>query len=242
MPPAGTTTPPARFIVMPHGGPQARDDEQFDFWAQFMASRGYVVLKTQFRGSAGFGRSFMEAGHFKWGLAMQDDVSDGVKHLIDQGIADPKKVCIVGWSYGGYATLAGAAFTPDLYKCAFAGAGVSDLPAMLGYEMRHFSDDLSETGYWVAIIGDVTRDGDRLRATSPARHAERITADLMMMHGKDDIAVPFEQSQIMAKAMDRAGKRYRFIQIDSEDHWLSSHQMRHRLLTEIEPFLGQHLK
>lgn len=240
--PNGSSAKNMPLIVMPHGGPQARDDAQFDFWAQFMASRGYLVLKPQYRGSAGFGLSFMEAGHFKWGLAMQDDVTDGVKYLVDQGIADPKKVCIVGWSYGGYSALAGAALTPDVYKCSFAGAGVSDLPIMLGYEMRHFGDTLDELGYWNQIIGDVTRDGERLRNTSPARHADRITADLMMMHGKDDIAVPFEQSQIMAKAMDKAGKPYRFIEVGSEDHWLSSHQMRLRLLTEIDPFLAKHLK
>ena len=135
--PAYLTLPPGSegkklpLVVLPHGGPESRDWPQFDWWSQFLATRGYAVLQPQFRGSTGFGEAFRLAGRRQWGGLMQDDVTDGVQALISDGTADPGRVCIVGASYGGYAALAGATFTPQLYHCAASINGVSDLADML---------------------------------------------------------------------------------------------------------------
>ena len=140
--PAYLTLPPGKapknlpVVVMPHGGPDYRDYIGFDWMAQFFANRGYAVLQPNFRGSSGYGHKFTEAGLHQWGLKMQDDISDGVKKLIADGIANPKRVCIVGASYGGYAALAGATFTPDLYACAVSFAGISDLPRAIAPNVR----------------------------------------------------------------------------------------------------------
>jgi dipeptidyl aminopeptidase/acylaminoacyl peptidase len=201
------------------------------------------VLQPEFRGSGGFGKAFEEAGHHKWGLEMQNDVTDGVKYMIAQGIADPKKVCIVGLSYGGYAALAGVTLTPDLYKCGIAMAGVSNLITMLGYEVNHhgmtFDPDING---WPRIIGDPTRDGDRLRATSPALHADRVTAALLLIHGKEDTTVPIEQSEQMAQAIDKAGKPYQFVRIDGDDHQLRAAASRKQMLDAMDKFLQAQLK
>ena len=159
-------------VVLPHGGPEARDLPRFDWWARFLATRGYAVLQPQFRGSTGFGEAFRKAGYHQWGGLMQDDVSDGVMEMVSKRIADPQRVCIVGASYGGYAALAGAAFTPTLYKCAVSVNGVSDLPEMAAYiEHRHGSGAL---GYWREHIG--APFDPSLLQRSPLHVAERITA------------------------------------------------------------------
>jgi len=248
--PAYLTIPPGMsgknmpLVVMPHGGPEARDSiGHFDWWAQFVASRGFIVLQPQFRGSEGFGESFKLAGRHKWGLEMQNDVSDGVKYLIDQGIADPKKVCIVGWSYGGYAAMAGVTLTPELYKCGIAVAGVSNLITMLGYVSIHYGAGFSEeTNYWPRVIGEPTRDGERLRATSPAMHADAVTASLLLIHGANDTTVPIEQSEQMAQAMDRAGKPYQFVRVESDDHQMRRAASRKQMLEAMDKFLQQQLK
>ena len=131
-------------VVMPHGGPDARDMLGFDWMGQFFASRGYAVFQPNYRGSSGYGHKFTEAGLHQWGLKMQDDITDGVKKLIADGIVDPRRVCIVGGSYGGYAALAGATFTPDLYACAVSFAGVSDLPKMLQTERNESGQELAD--------------------------------------------------------------------------------------------------
>ena len=154
---------------MPHGGPDSRDGNSFDWWAQFLASRGYAVLQPNYRGSSGYGHRFTEAGLHQWGLKMQDDISDGVKKMIADGIADPKRVCIVGGSYGGYAALAGATFSSDLYACAVSVAGVSDLPRMLQHERRLEGRDSHRMSFWISRIGSPTDDSEQLRATSPAQ-------------------------------------------------------------------------
>jgi dipeptidyl aminopeptidase/acylaminoacyl peptidase len=247
--PAYVTTPPGAsaknmpLVVMPHGGPASRDEPGFQWWAQFVATRGFVVLQPQFRGSEGFGKAFEEAGHHKWGLEMQNDISDGVKYMIDQGLADPKKVCIVGWSYGGYAAMAGVTLTPELYKCGIAVAGVSNLITMLGYEAIHHGMSFDQTtNYWPKVIGDPTRHGERLRATSPALHADRITASFLMIHGANDTVVPIEQSEQMAQAMDKAGKPYQFVRVTGDDHQMRNASSRKQMLEAMDKFLQQQLK
>jgi dipeptidyl aminopeptidase/acylaminoacyl peptidase len=137
--PAFLTLPPGLgeknlpLVVLPHGGPHAHDTGDFNWWTQFLATRGYAVLQPQFRGSTGYGAAHRKAGYGQWGGLMQDDVTDGVKAMIKNGLADPARICIAGASYGGYAALAGAAFTPEMYACAISVNGISDLPALLGY-------------------------------------------------------------------------------------------------------------
>ncbi|MBM0103495.1 S9 family peptidase [Steroidobacter sp. S1-65] len=242
--PAYLTLPPGKeakqlaLVVLPHGGPQSRDTADFDWQTQFLASRGYAVLQPQFRGSSGFGVAHAKAGFRQWGGLMQDDVTDGVKVLVEQGLADPRRICIVGASYGGYAALAGAAFTPDLYACAVSINGVSDLPAMLGYE-RSWGKESDAVAYWTDHIGAPT-DANVI-AMSPARAAARIRAPILLLHGTSDSVVPMEQAQLMENALRSAGKQVRFVELPSEDHWLSRGDSRFRVLTELEKFLSEHL-
>ena len=243
--PAYLTLPPGLeaknlpVVMLPHGGPEARDGINFDWWSQFVASRGYAVLQPQFRGSTGFGEEHRKAGYRQWGRRMQDDVSDGVKYLVDQGIADPQRVCIVGASYGGYAALAGATLTPDLYRCAVSIAGVADLTQMIEWVAGKGGPQSPAVKYWRQHIGDPGTAS--VEAVSPARHVDGVRAAVMLMHGKDDTVVPFEQSEIMAKALQKQGKAHEVVRLDGEDHWLSRSETRTRMLQELERFLGEHL-
>lgn len=228
-------------VIMPHGGPEARDAPGFDWLAQFLASRGYAVLQPQFRGSTGLGRAHADAGRRQWGLRMQDDVTDGAQALISQGIADPKKICIIGWSYGGYAALAGAAFTPDLYACAASIAGISDLPEMIGQDFRNNGGRESNTfAYWREHIGNAT--DPQVIAKSPARSVKTVRAPVLLIHGTDDTVVPIAQSLTMARALEAANKPVKLVQLPGEDHWMKTRSAsRVRTLVELETFLGQHL-
>jgi len=237
--PAGAAEKDLPLVVLPHGGPEASDNDDFDWWSQFLASRGYAVLRPQFRGSTGLGDEHRLAGRGQWGLRMQDDVTDGVKALITLGIVDPKRICIVGASYGGYAALAGAAFTPELYACAVSVAGVSDLPEMLAYGEKMAGEDSDTVYYWRDSIGN--RDDPKVAQKSPARFARNFRAPVLLIHGTNDSVVPIAQSQMMVNALREAGARHQFITLDSEDHWLSSSATRIRMLTEIEKFLAANL-
>lgn len=148
--PASGPGPSTPLVVMPHGGPEARDSIVFDFMPQYLANQGYAVFQPNFRGSYGFGQAFMEAGHQQWGLAMQTDIEDGVRRLMAEGRVDPDRICLVGFSYGGYAALSGLATSPDLYKCAIAGGSVTDLRRFLDFK-EDISDEVNE--YWVDLIG-----------------------------------------------------------------------------------------
>jgi dipeptidyl aminopeptidase/acylaminoacyl peptidase len=245
--PAYITLPPGRApknlpaVVMPHGGPDARDTLRFDWWAQFLANRGYVVLQPNFRGSAGYGRAFTEAGLQQWGLKMQDDITDGVKKMIADGIVDPKRVCIVGASYGGYAALAGATLTPEMYACSVSVAGVSDLPEMLSYERRTSGKNSGAVRFWASRIGSADEDSERLRATSPARQAARARAPIMLLHGENDTTVPIEQSEMMVEALQDAGKPVTFIKLEGDDHYLHLASTRLQMLRALEGFLAEHI-
>lgn len=228
---------PFPLVVMPHGGPTARSRLEFDYWAQFFASRGYAVLQPNFRGSLGYGRNFLNAGHKQWGLAMQDDITDGVRAMVARGIADPDRVCIVGGSYGGYAALMGVVKTPDLYKCAISFAGISDVRKLVSdWSIYRFRDRN------LPNIGSLWNDGQRLRDTSPINQVEKIKAPILLVHGIDDRRVPVSHSENMARALARAGKPHRLVLQKGGDHRLSLEEHRVQFLREAEAFLAEHLK
>jgi dipeptidyl aminopeptidase/acylaminoacyl peptidase len=226
-------------IVLPHGGPEARDTGGYEQWSQFLANRGYAVIQPQFRGSDGYGRKFREIARFQWGLTMQDDVSDAVKYLIDNGIADPKRVCIFGWSYGGYAAMAGATITPELYRCSIAGAGVSDLIKILDEEVGGDSNNFAFR-YWRRVIGNVRDHFPRLQKTSAARNADKVAGPMLLIHGTLDTVVRINQSEFMADALKAAGKPYEFVRLEGEDHNLSFLKTRVQTFKAVEAFLLKH--
>jgi dipeptidyl aminopeptidase/acylaminoacyl peptidase len=240
LPPGNQDIKNAPTVIFPHGGPESRDEPRFDYWAQFMATRGYVVIQPQFRGSTGFGQAHADAGRRQWGKRMQDDVSDAVSWAVEKGISDPKRVCIVGASYGGYAALAGATLTPDLYRCVVSVAGVSDLPKMIVQEKSDAgASKSSSVNYWVGHIG--ADDRDAMERASPRRLADQVRAPILLIHGRDDTVVRYEQSTMMANALKAAGKPYKLVELRGEDHWLSRTETRQKMLTELEAFLKEHL-
>jgi dipeptidyl aminopeptidase/acylaminoacyl peptidase len=222
-------------IVFPHGGPQARDYADFDWWSQAMASRGYAVLQVQFRGSDEFGRKFLEAGFGQWGRKMQTDLSDGVRYLASQGTIDPKRVCIVGASYGGYAALAGPTLDPGVYRCAVSYAGPADMGRMVEWSLGH--NGLGASRYWTKFMGAETNRDQAFAAISPARFANRADAPILMIHGRDDTVVPLEQSQIMVGAMKAAGKPVDLVTLPGQDHWLSHGDTRLQMLQASMDFV-----
>lgn len=227
-------------VIVPHGGPQARDTYGFDeLFAQPYADMGYAVFQPNFRGSSGMGLAFVRRGHGEWGRLMQSDITDAVKHLVDQGIADPDRVCIWGWSYGGYAALAGWALTPDMYRCAIAGAPVSDILRMMSWQ----ADQLGGAGavnYWTEYIGDWRVQRDEMIAISPARQAANGTSPLLLIHPREDVIVPIEQSDIMLQAARAAGQNVEMIAIDGDGHNLLFARTRHQTIEAVRNFLMEH--
>lgn len=224
-------------VLLPHGGPISMDSYEFDPWVQFLADRGYAVLQVNFRGSAGLGHEHMSAGLKRWGLEMQDDLSDAVNWLTTRGTADPARVCVAGASYGGYAALMGAAKTPDLYRCVISFAGVTDLLDLATHE-RQFTHGAE---VFKVQVGSAWDDRDQLKATSPRRLAAQIKAPVLLIHGTLDRDVPLEQGEDMADALKKAGKRYRFIKQEDGDHQLSNQAHRTQFFREMEAFLAEHL-
>jgi dipeptidyl aminopeptidase/acylaminoacyl peptidase len=245
--PAYLTLPPGKAaknlpaVVFPHGGPTARDQIDFDWMASFLANRGYAVLQPNYRGSSGYGAKFEEAGYGQWGLKMQDDLSDGVSKLVADGIADPKRICIVGASYGGYAALQGAASTPDLYACAVSFAGVSDLRKFLASRGDDYGWRSWVISAWTRYIGDRSDDADKLDAASPALHADHIKCPVLLMHGANDTTVRIDQSQTMRDALLAKGKTVRFVSFDTDNHYMELADTRIRFLRETEAFLEQNI-
>jgi dipeptidyl aminopeptidase/acylaminoacyl peptidase len=238
------TLPPGRepkklpLVVLPHGGPQARDYPSFDFWAQAYASRGYAVWQPNFRGSAGYGVGLVNAGHGEFGRKMQTDISDGVAELARQGIVDPHRACIVGASYGGYAALAGVTLQQGLYRCAVAVAGVTDLKDFLTERRTRLGADGMR--YWMQYLGAKNTGDDLLEALSPTRLAARADAPVLLIHGKDDTIVPIRQSQLMKRALEKANKPVEMITLDGEDHYLSREATRIDMLRAAVAFVQKH--
>jgi dipeptidyl aminopeptidase/acylaminoacyl peptidase len=234
---------PAPLVLLPHRGPMERDVDGFDWLAHFLASRGYAVLQPNYRGSGGYGRDWEEAGYGGWGVGvMQHDLTDGVAAVVGAGIADPERVCIVGASYGGYAALAGAAFTPELYRCAVSINGVSDLRDMFALYRDRRGERSAAVTYFERSLGvEDAAVREKLDPASPVQHANRVQAAVLLIHGRDDSVVLIGQSRTMERALRSAGKSVQLIELESEDHWLSEATTRLQTLEAIDRFLAQHL-
>lgn len=231
-------------IILPHGGPQARSRSDFDYFAQFLSTRGYIVVQPNFRGSTGYGWEFEKAGYKQWGGVMQDDLTDAVSFMVRKGYTDPEKVCIVGTSYGGYAALMGAIKTPDLFKCAVSLNGVTHLTRQIG----HFQESIEDyNGAWEEFlfrrIGHPEQDKDSLDAHSPALHANRITIPVMIVAGKEDETVPYKQAKLMVSALKEARVEHEFLALEDAGHdWFYYLDDRARVLAAVQEFLAAHLQ
>ena len=227
----------APLIVMPHGGPESHDVYGFHWLAQYFASRGYAVLQPQFRGSDGFGLEHRNAGDGELGGKMLSDLDDGVQFLVEEGLVNPERVCIFGGSYGGYAALAAGAFSPDVYRCVAAFAPVSDFRKML--------EDTRSTSwvrdYWEDYYGGDIRDKELMRSISPAFHADAFQVPVLLIHGRDDTVVEPNQSRIMNKALKKAKKDVKLVEIKGADHWMSKRETRIETLQLLAAFIEQHL-
>ena len=230
--PKGREAKDLPLILMPHGGPAVRDDEEWDWWAQFIASRGYAVLQPNYRGSTGFGTKFNKLGEGQWGLKMQDDLVDAVGWAAKQGIADPKRVCIVGASYGGYAAFRAAQRDKGVYRCAVSFAGVSDMTAMLRYD-GSFLNGGRNKDY-------LRKQAPDLKAVSPINFAADFSTPILIMHGKADQVVPVKQSREMVEKLKAAGATYRYVEQPLGDHHFTRQADRLQFLQELEAFLAKY--
>jgi dipeptidyl aminopeptidase/acylaminoacyl peptidase len=234
--PPGRTPKNLPLIVLPHGGPEERDYPGFDWWAQAYVSRGYAVFQPNFRGSAGYGLKFRNAGFGEWGRKMQTDISDGVTELAKEGLIDSKRVCIVGGSYGGYAALAGVTVQQGLYRCAVSVAGVSD-PAAMIYASKDEGD--SDKRYWKTFMGQ-TSGSDSLKAISPVALAGHADAPILLIHGDADTVVPIEQTNAMERALGNSGRPVERLTMKGEDHWLSRQDTRVAMLQASVAFVEKY--
>lgn len=219
-------------IVMPHGGPAARDEEGWDWWAQFMAERGYAVIQPNYRGSSGFGAAFSDKGDGEWGLKMQDDLNDALDFLAREGIGDRTRACMVGGSYGGYAALRAAQRDGKLYRCAVSFAGVSDL--------RHLAISDARSLYGRSWRHRLRERAPDFAAVSPLNFPEQFGAPVLLVHGAKDLRVPVEQSRRMAEKLKQAGKAVRYVEQPLGDHHFSRADDRLQFLKELEAFLAEH--
>ncbi|HWM84379.1 MAG TPA: S9 family peptidase [Kofleriaceae bacterium] len=225
-------------VVFPHGGPWARDSWGFDSSAQWLANRGYAVLQPNFRGSTGYGKKFLNAADREWGGKMQDDVTDGTKWLVDQGIADPQRICIMGGSYGGYATLMGLVREPELYACGVDIVGVANLITWIN----------TIPPYWVPLrhvlyqrVGHPEKDADFLKSRSPVFQTAKIRAPLLIAQGANDPRVPRDESIQIRDAMKKAGKQVEYVEFPDEGHGFARPANRLKFFGMAEGFLARHL-
>jgi dipeptidyl aminopeptidase/acylaminoacyl peptidase len=238
--PGFLTLPPGKpekglpLVVLPHGGPASADTHSFDWWAQALAAEGYAVLQPNYRGSA-LSFKFQSAGFGEFGRKMQTDLSDGVRYLAAAGIVDPKRVCIVGASYGGYAALAGVSLDPGVYRCAVSVSGLSDLKR-LRHRTNSGGSNIAQR-YWDRYMGSAYESDPALTAISPIQHIANVTVPVLLMHGRGDGVVPYEQSEVMYTALKQAGKPVQLVTLGEEDHWLSRSETRLQMLQTCVTFL-----
>ncbi len=225
-------------VINPHGGPWGRDHWGFNPEVQFLANRGLAVLQMNFRSSTGYGKAFWQAGFKEWGRKMQDDVTDGVQWLIKQGIADPKRIGIYGGSYGGYATLAGVTFTPDLYACGVDYVGPSNLFTLLASFPPYWE---LERQKFYEMIGDPVKDEKLLKEVSPFFHADRIKAPLLVAQGANDPRVKKAESDQIVQALEKRGIKVEYLVKDNEGHGFHNEENRFDFYRAMERFFGARL-
>ncbi|UCG44407.1 MAG: S9 family peptidase [candidate division WOR-3 bacterium] len=225
-------------VMLVHGGPQDRDYWGFRPEAQFLANRGYAVLQPNFRGSAGYGKEFANLGLGEWGRKMQDDITDGVNWLIEQGIADPDRVGIYGGSYGGYATLAGLAFTPELYACGIDYVGPSNLLTFMNTIPPYWEQ---HRAIMYEAVGDPEKDRERLEAVSPLFHVDKIRAPLFVAQGANDPRVTQAESDQMVEALRARGVEVEYMLKENEGHGFANEENRFDFYKAMELFLAKHL-
>lgn len=219
-------------IVMPHGGPHVRDEERFDWWSQYLAELGYAVIQPNYRGSTGFGAKFLNLGDGEWGLKMQDDLVDAIGWAEKAGIANAKRVCIVGASYGGYAALRAAQRDGAHYRCAVSFAGVADLNGMMKYDRLFLIGEYAKK-YWKEQAQD-------FQAVSPRFHAAEFSIPVLVAHGAKDRRVPIKQSRQMVDELRRAGRSFEYLEQPKGDHHFSRTEDRLEFLKAMQAFLAKH--
>lgn len=225
-------------IINPHGGPWARDIWGYNAQVQFLANRGYGVLQMNFRGSTGYGKSFLQASYKQWGLKMQEDITDGVKWLVQEGIADESKICIYGGSYGGYATLSGLVKDPNLYACGIDYVGVSNLFTFMNTIPPYWTTELEK---FYEMVGHPEKDKAQFTATSPALNADKIKAPLLVVQGAKDPRVNKAESDQMVQALEKRGVKIQYIVKENEGHGFRNEENRIEFYEAMEVFLKKHI-
>jgi dipeptidyl aminopeptidase/acylaminoacyl peptidase len=231
--PTGVRSEKLPLVVLPHDGPLQRDSWRFSFLRTFVASRGYAVLQMNYRGSSGYGQAWRLAAHQDWGGLAYSDIVDATRWAISEGIADPKRVCIAGWGFGGYTALLGAVRNDDLYRCSISIGGFSDLELLREHASVH-----RDAPYRREQIGS---QRDKLKKDSPLQHVDQISVPILMVHGDKDWEVQVDQTKAMAKALKRAKKPHKAVIIEDAHHDLARRSDRVTLLKEVEAFLSEHL-
>lgn len=226
-------------VVIPHGGPWARDVWGFNPEVQLLANRGYAVLQMNFRSSTGYGKEFVDAGNKQWGLKIQDDITDGVQWAIDQGIADPEKIGIYGASFGGYATLAGITFTPDLYAAAVDYVGVSNIFTLLETIPPYWETMLN---MFHVRVGHPEKDKELLKSVSPVFHADKIKTPLFVAQGANDPRVNKQESDQIVEALKKRGIDVEYMVKENEGHGFMNEENKIEFYNAMTEFLGKHLK
>jgi len=235
--PKGVTQSNLPMVLLPHGGPiGVQDDWYFDNDAQFLASRGYLVLQVNYRGSGGRGENFQEAGYLKWGTRIQQDLIDGVKWAIAENYADPKRVCVYGGSFGGYSAMMTTIRAPGMFKCAVGYAGIYDLKMM--YKKGDIREDKSGRSYLNTVIGKNDADLD---ANSPTRLADKIDVPVLLIHGEDDKRAPFAQAKAMRAALDAAHKPYEWLSKPGEGHGFYDEKNNIEFYNRLQAFLEKNI-
>lgn len=222
------------FVILPHGGPYGRDDKRFDYLAQFFATRGFGVLQMNFRGSDGYGKAFEDSGRENW-VVMQEDVEDGARWLVERGYADPERICIAGWSYGGYAALMGALKTPDIYSCAISMAGVTDLKDMISDIRKYRFGKITAQNF--VLKGFDSKDD--IKANSPVKMADELEVPLFLAHGTADQRVHIDQYRRMKRALRNSEVPVTYMEFQNEDHFLSSEENRISFFEGMDRFLKE---
>jgi len=234
----------APMVVLVHGGPWVRGGEwRWDAESQFLASRGYVVLQPEYRGSTGFGSEHFRAGWKQWGLAMQDDIADAARWAIAEGIADPQRICIAGASYGGYATLMGLVRDPGLYKCGIDWVGVTDIELLYSGHWSRDSDlpEAYKRYGMPALVGDPVKDAAQFAATSPLKQAARITQPLLLAYGGADLRVPLYHGRKFYDAVKRSNKDVEWVEYEDEAHGWTLLETRLDFWGRVEKFLQRQI-